>query len=151
MSWQEELAGILLDLAPDAFERLCQRLLRELGFAEVKVTGKAGDGGIYGFGMVRIAGIISLPVVFQCKRYRSAVGPGIVRDFRGAMGGRADRGVILTTSVFTREAEREATRDGVAHIDLIDGESLIEKLRETGLGVRAVEGAEVDPEFFQSL
>ena len=152
-SWRETLSAALLSMTPDAFERLCQRLLRESGFIEVHVTGRSGDGGIDGRGIIRLAGMISFPVVFQCKRYTNNVAAGTVRDFRGAMAGRADRGLILTTGGFTGDAQKEATRDGVPPIDLIDGELLMDRLKELELGVsvRTVEVVEVDRGFFDSI
>lgn len=152
-SWRERLLGTLRNMPPDSFERLCQRLLRESGFIEVEVTGRPGDGGIDGRGVIRFAGLISFPVLFQCKRYSSNVGPAIVRELRGAMQGRADRGLILTTSGFTRDAHQEATRDGVPPIDLIDGELLMDKLRELKLGVstRMIEEITVDTGWFNSI
>ncbi len=150
-SWRETLSAVLLSMPPDAFERLCQRLLRESGFIEVAVTGKSGDGGIDGRGIIRLAGMISFPVVFQCKRFTNNVSAGTVRDFRGAMAGRADRGLILTTGGFTRDAEKEATRDGVPPIDLIDGELLMDRLEELELGVRTVKVVKVDKGFFDSI
>ena len=152
-SWREDLLNTLQNMPPGAFERLCQRLLRESGFIEVEVTGKSGDGGIDGHGIIRLAGLISFPVLFQCKRYSGSVGASVVRDFRGAMVGRAEKGLILTTGGFTKEAQREATRDGATPIDLIDGELLMDKMKELKLGVSAkmVEVVEVDKDWFASI
>lgn len=152
-SWQEELIEELQKIKPDAFERLCQRLLRELGFQNVEVTGKTNDGGIDGKGMLRIGGILSFHVIFQAKRYKGSVSPSIVRDFRGAMVGRADKGLIITTGSFTREAKKEASRDGATPIDLIDGNDLAEKLKELKLGidVELIEKVNVKKEWFNSL
>lgn len=152
-TWRETLSSILLNIPPDAFERLCQRVLRESGFTEVRVTGRSGDGGIDGHGVIRLAGLISFPVIFQCKRYKGSVPPNVVRDFRGAISGRSDKGLIITTGRFTGDAEREATRDGVSPIDLIDGKLLMDKLKELGLGVNArmVEVVEVDTDWFASI
>ncbi len=127
--------------------------MRESGFTQVDVTGKSGDGGIDGTGIARINGILSFRVVFQCKRYRGSVGAGEIRDFRGAMQGRADKGLFITTGHFTRDALKEATRDGAIAIDLVDGEHLAEKLAELSLGVRIerVETYVVDEEWFNSL
>ena len=152
-SWREDLLDTLRNILPDAFERLCQRLLRESGFIEVEVTGKSGDGGIDGHGIIRLAGLISFPVLFQCKRYSGSVGASVVRDFRGAMVGRAEKGLILTTGGFTKEAQREATRDGATPIDLIDGELLMDKMKELKLGVSAkmVEVVEVNKDWFASI
>ena len=153
IDWREELLALLLQIPPSSFERLCQRLLRESGFIEVEVTGRSGDGGIDGNGIIRIAGLISFPVLFQCKRYQNNVVPNAVRDFRGAMIGRADKGLFITTGGFTLEARREATRDGAPPIDLIDGELLAEKLKELKIGIRTkmVEQVEIDTDWFKSL
>ena len=135
-SWREDLLETLLGMPSDVFERLCQRLLRESGFIGVVVTGRSGDGGIDGRGVIRVAGLISFKVAFQCKRYQGNIGPSIVRDFRGAMIGRSDRGLLISSGGFTREAWTESTRDGAPPIDLIDGDLLVEKLKELKLGVR---------------
>jgi restriction system protein len=89
--WKEQLLEALLAVSPDAFERLARRLLREAGFISATVTGKSGDGGIDGIGVYRLS-LVSFPVFFQCKRYKGSVGAGAVRDFRGAMSGRGDKG-----------------------------------------------------------
>ena len=132
--WRDQLLTVLKAMDPAAFERLCQRLLRESGFVKVEVTGKSGDGGIDGVGVLRM-NLISFQVLFQCKRYAGAVSSPTVRDFRGAMQGRADKGLIITTGSFTADARREATRDGAPAIDLVDGELLCELLKERRLGV----------------
>jgi restriction system protein len=136
LSWREELMNVLLKLDPAAFERLVQRLLRESGFIQVEVTGRSGDGGIDGKGILRLGDLLSFHVIFQCKRYHGSVSAAQVRDFRGAMVGRADKGLLITTGNFTKDAVREATRDGAPAIDLVDGDQLVEKLRELGLGVQ---------------
>jgi len=136
VTWQGELLDTLLEMDPSAFERLVQRLLRESGFIQVEVTGRSGDEGIDGKGIMRLGGLLSFHVIFQCKRYRGSVTVSQVRDFRGAMVGRADKGLLITTGNFTKDAMREATRDGAPAIDLIDGDQLIDKLRELGLGVK---------------
>lgn len=136
LSWREELMNVLLKMDPAAFERLVQRLLRESGFIQVEVTGRSGDGGIDGKGIMRLGGLLSFHVIFQCKRYHGSVSAAQVRDFRGAMVGRADKGLLITTGNFTKDAVREATRDGAPAIDLVDGDQLVEKLRELALGVQ---------------
>jgi len=147
-SWQAALLGILRNMEPAAFERLCQRLLREHGFTRVEVTGRTGDGGIDGTGVLRV-NLLSFHVNYQCKRYAGTVGPGSIRDFRGALAGRADKGLFITTGRFTREAEREAIREGAMAIDLIDGERLCVLLKEKGLGV--VTKTAPDQAFFDAL
>ncbi|HEY9874741.1 MAG TPA: Mrr restriction system protein, partial [Candidatus Obscuribacterales bacterium] len=94
LAWHQQLHKILLLLEPSAFERLAQRLLRESGFIQVQVTGKSGDGGIDGVGIARISGFLSFHVLFQCKRYQGAVTASQIRDFRGAMQGRTDKGLF---------------------------------------------------------
>lgn len=151
--WKEKLLNVLYEITPAAFERLAQRLLRESGFFQVEVIGKAGDGGIDGKGIVRVSGLLSFHVIFQCKRYKGSVTPSQIRDFRGAMQGRADKGLFITTGTFTREAIKEATRDGAPPIDLIDGETLCEKLKELSLGVetKQIETVEIRSEWFNGL
>lgn len=151
--WQDELSELLLSMPPDTFERLCQRILRESGFVQVEVTGQTGDGGIDGKGVLRINGLISFYVYFQCKRYSGSIGPDKIRDFRGAVVGRADKSLFVTTGTFTRAAKEEATRDGAPPIDLIDGEMLVEKIKELGLGVdvKTEEVVDINKDWFKSI
>jgi restriction system protein len=152
--WKEKLYGILTQkLAPAAFERLVQRLLRESGFTHVEITGRSGDGGIDGRGIARMHGLLSFHVLFQCKRYKGAVGPGEIRDFRGAMVGRADKGLFITTGTFTPAAVKEATRDGAPPTDLLDGSDVADKLRELSLGVRIenIEVVRIEEQWFESV
>lgn len=152
--WREELYHILIkEITPDAFERLTQRLLRESGFVQVEVTGRTGDGGIDGKGIARINGFMSFHVIFQCKKYQGSVSAGDIRDFRGAMVGRADKGLFITTGTFTTAAIKEATRDGAPPIDLVDGEQLAEKLKEFQLGVKTemIEKVTVEKDWFSNL
>jgi restriction system protein len=153
-TWKERLLEQLMNMAPDAFERLARRLLREADFDSVNVTGQSGDGGIDGLGVYRL-GLVSFPVFFQCKRYRGSVRPSAVRDFRGAMAGRGDKGLLITTGSFTSDAKKEATRDGAPPIDLIDGDRLCDLLKKYDLGVRTttrtVEDVTIDAAFFGEI
>lgn len=149
--YREEVLETMLGLPPAGFERLAQRLLRESGFTQVVVTGQSGDGGIDGFGILQVNPLVSFKVLFQCKRYAKSVAPSQVRDFRGAMSGRADKGIIITTGTFTQEAKREATRDGAPPIELIDGEKLIDMLEKLELGLKAVTTYEVEHAFFNEF
>lgn len=146
--YRGEIIELLLKLPPSGFERLSQRLLREAGFIQVVVTGSSGDGGIDGYGTLQINPLVSFKVLFQCKRYAKSVSPSHVRDFRGAMAGRADKGIIITTGTFTAEARREASRDGVPPIELIDGEKLVDMLEHLELGLKPVTTYEIDESFF---
>ena len=149
--WRERVSEILHNLDPYAFEKLAQRLLRECGFSDVEVTKKSGDGGIDGTGKLRINGIFSFNVAFQCKRYKGQVGAPQIRDFRGSLGTNIEKGVLITTGAFTREAKEEASSEGKRLIDLMDGEELINKLAEYGIGLNEVKSYEVDEEFFNTL
>ena len=155
LEWRDKLRASLSEMQPSAFERLFQRVLRESGFTQVDVTGRSGDGGIDGIGVMRIGGFLSFRVLFQCKRYKGSIGAGTVRDFRGAMVGRTDKGLIVTTGNYTPAATREATRDGAPEIDLVDGEQLIDKLKELELGVKTEEVVServtVNPDFFANI
>ncbi len=152
--WKDALLDTLLKMSPTAFERLAQRLLRESGFSSAVVTGRTGDGGIDGLGVYQIS-LLSFPVFFQCKRYSGSVGAPAVRDFRGAMAGRGDKGLLITTGTFTSDAQNEAKRDGAPPIDLIDGNRLCELLKENSIGVttteRVVEDVKVEGDYFASL
>lgn len=152
--WKQQLHVLLTQkLSPAAFERLVQRVLRESGFTQVEVTGRSGDGGIDGRGIARVHGLMSFHVLFQCKRYKGSVSAGEMRDFRGAMMGRADKGLFITTGTFSPAAVKEATRDGAPPIDLLDGTELAEKLRELGIGVltKLVQVYSVDEAWFLNI
>ena len=149
--WREQISEILQNMNPYAFEKLSQRLLRECGFSEVEVTKKSGDGGIDGVGKLRINGIFSFNVAFQCKRYKGQVGAPEIRDFRGSLGTNIEKGVLITTGVFTNAAKEEASSEGKRLIDLMDGNEFINKLAEYGIGLRAITSYEVDEDFFNSI
>jgi restriction system protein len=150
--YRAKLLAVLRSLPPAGFERICQRLLRENGFQQVVVTGRAGDGGIDGHGVLEINPLVTFKVLFQCKRYGDRpVTPSQVRDFRGAMQGRADKGLILTTGGFTSEARKEATRDGVPPIELVDSEKLISMFARAELGLRPIQTFEVEDHFFDEF
>jgi len=151
--WKDGLLAVITDqVKPDAFERLAQRILRESGFVKVEVTGRSGDGGIDGVGVLRVS-LLSFQVYFQCKRYKGSVSAGAIRDFRGAMVGRTDKGLFITTGTFTADAKKEATRDGAPAIDLIDGDLLCELLKNLKLGVAIsmIEDVSIDPEWFGKI
>ncbi len=146
-----QVIDALMQLSPSGFEAFAQRLLRESGFQGVTVTGRSGDGGIDGNGILEVNPLVSFKVLFQCKRYSGSVSAGAVRDFRGAMMGRADKGIILTTGTFTSDARREAVRDGVPPIELVDGEKLVDMLESLELGLEPVRAYRVDQTFFDDF
>jgi len=149
--YKSELLALIKSLPPNGFERLCQRVLRESGFQEVVVTGKTGDGGIDGIGVLQVNPFVSFNVLFQCKRYQGSVTPSQVRDFRGAMAGRADKGIMMTTGTFTVEAKKEARRDGATPIELVAGEDLVKLFEDLELGLLPRRTFEVDRKFFEEF
>lgn len=149
--WRKRLTEVLLNMDPYGFERLSQRLLRECGFSQVVVTKKSGDGGIDGTGKLRINGIFSFNVAFQCKRYKSVVGAAEIRDFRGSLTTDIEKGVFITTGTFSKAAREEASNPGKQQIDLIDGEDFISKLAEYEIGLKEIKDYEIDEEFFKTI
>jgi restriction system protein len=150
-SYRKKLLEVLLGLSPSGFERLCQRLLRESGFEQVIVTGRSGDGGIDGQDILQVNPFVSFKVLFQCKRYTGAVSVSQVRDFRGAMMGRADKGIILTTGTFTSDAQKEAVRDGVPPIELVHGDKLLDMFENLELGLTPRKTYDIDFHFFKEF
>ncbi len=150
-SWRKKLHEVITNMDPYGFERLSQRLLRECGFTQVEVTKKSGDGGIDGTGKLRINGIFSFNIAFQCKRYQGVVGSGDIRDFRGSLTTNIEKGVFITTSSFSKSAIEEASSPGKQQIDLIDGEEFISKLAEFGIGVHEIKDYEIDEDFFAKI
>jgi restriction system protein len=151
IGYRDQVLDLIKTLPPAGFEKLCQAILREAGFTEIFVTGRSGDQGIDGHGTLQINPLVSFKVLFQCKRYKESVSPANVRDFRGAMAGRADKGIILTTGSFTVEARREGSRDGVPPIELIDGVKLVDMLEGMELGLLPVKSFVVDGAFFNKF
>ncbi len=149
-NWRHALLTKLKSMDPSAFERLSQRLLREAGFVKVEVLGKPSDGGIDGVGVIRV-NLVSFKVYFQCKRHKGSISASAIRDFRGSIDGRSDKGIFITTGTFTAQANNEATRDGAVAIDLIDGDRLCDLLKQYELGVhtKTIEQVRIDNAFFE--
>jgi restriction system protein len=147
-AFRGEMTRMLQSLTPVGFERLCQRILREVGFEQVVVTGRSGDGGIDGYGTLRINRLVADRVLFQCKKHAKQVSPSYIREFRGSMAARADRGIFLATSTFSAEAKREAAREGAAPIEMVDLDAMISLLTDLGLGVIPRTVFTVDHSFF---
>lgn len=149
--WRKTLYNVLVKMNPYSFEKLTQRLLRECGFEDVHVTKKSGDGGIDGTGKLKMNGMVSFNVAFQCKRYQGAVGAPEIRDFRGSLTSSIEKAIFITTGTFTKQAVEEASNPGKAPIDLIDGEEFISKLAEYEIGVKGIKDYEVDESFFENI
>lgn len=149
--WKAKLIEVLHNMDPWGFERLAQRLLRECGFTQVQVTKKTGDGGIDGTGKLKINGIFSFNVAFQCKRYKGSVSAGDIRDFRGSLATNIEKGVFITTGSFTKAAREEASEQGKQQIDLIDGDEFMNKLAEYNIGLKEVKSYDIDENFFRNI
>jgi restriction system protein len=147
----ESFLRVLKSLSPNGFERLSMRLLREAGFERVSVTGRSNDGGIDGVGVLQLNDLVSFNVVFQCKKWEGSVPPKEIRDLRGAMAGRAEKGIFLTTSSFTSNARAEAERPGAAPIELVDGEKLFEMFKRYELGLKPRTVFDIDVAFFEQF
>ncbi len=152
-SWKERLSGILKGMNPYAFEHLSQRLLRECGFTDVKVTKRSGDGGIDGTGKLLINGIFSFSVAFQCKRYNGTVGAPQIRDFRGSLDSNIEKGVLITTGIFSQDAKREASAPGKKQIDLMDGDMFMDKLAEYQIGLKEIiiKDYDINTKYFEEI
>lgn len=142
------LLELLKKVTPEGFEQICARLLRESGFEKVTVTGRPKDEGIDGIGILQVNPFVSFKVLFQCKRYQGSVSRAQVGDFRNAMIGRADKGIIMTTGTFSADARKEADRDGAPPVELVDGEKLVEMFENAGLGLKPKTVYDVDHAFF---
>lgn len=142
------LLEVLQSITPTGFEHICKRLLREHGFENVVVTQSSHDSGIDGYGTLELNPFVSIKVLFQCKRYKGTVSRAQVGDFRNAMIGRAEKGIIMTTGIFSEDAKREASRDGAPPIELIDGKKLVDLFEKVELGVKPKTIYEVEYSFF---
>jgi len=147
-----DLLEILRGLSPVGFEKVCRELLRESGFENVEITGGTADGGIDGYGTLEINPFVSFKVLFQCKRYsaKNTVSRAQVGDFRNAMIGRAEKGIIITTSSFTNAARQEAAREGAPPIELVDSKKLVEMFQRVELGVIKKTVFSVDLHYFEN-
>ena len=143
------LLEVLQSVTPNGFEHICKRLLREHGFENVYVTKASHDGGIDGYGTLELNPFVSMKVLFQCKRYKGTVSRAQIGDFRNAMIGRAEKGIILTTGTFSEDAKREASREGAPQVELIDGKKLVELFEKVELGLKPKVIYEVDYNFFE--
>ena len=150
-TWRQRVFDIIMKMDPYAFERLTQRVLRESGFTDVEVTKRSGDGGIDGYGKLKINGVISFNIAFQCKRYQGTVGAPEIRDFRGSLTKNIEKGLFVTTGTFSSSAKDEAANIGKQQIDLVDGEALLDMLAEYSIGLKEVKDYEVDEEYFTKI
>lgn len=147
------LIDVLRQLSPSGFEKVCRELLRESGFENVEITGRGADNGIDGYGTLELNPFVSFKVLFQCKRYKEdqSVSRAQVGDFRNAMIGRAEKGILITTSSFSNAAIKEANREGAPPVELIDGEKLVKMFERAELGVTKKTIFTVDLTYFEKF
>lgn len=150
-SWRDKLLEFLQNMDPQSFQNICNQVLNRSGFRQVQITNRAGNGDILGSGALRV-NLVSFHILFQFKRSATPIDDAEIRDFRGAMIGRAEKGLFVTTGKFTDSASQEALRNGAPVIDLINGIEFCDLLRDLELGVstKLSEVIEVDPEYFRN-
>jgi restriction system protein len=158
VSLRDALADDLLDrvrgCSPKFFESIVVRLLVAMGYGGTladagQAIGRTGDGGIDGIIKEDMLGLDVVCV--QAKRWEATVGSPVVREFSGSMDAiRARKGVIITTSNFSRDAV-EFTQKSERKIVLIDGKKLAELMIDHNVGVTSVRSFSIkraDSDFF---
>jgi restriction system protein len=152
VDWQVQLKEILWSLSDQGFEHLCAAIMTANGLDQIKVTGKSGDKGIDGMGLMYLDGasLVSIRVAWQCKRYTTgSVRSMEVRNFRGSMDHKTDHGIIFTTSTFTPDAMAESVDLGKTPIRLVPLDQLIQTLKDLKLGVGPAPEHVIDASFFE--
>jgi restriction endonuclease Mrr len=134
---REALLDYMHEMDPSAFERLVGLVLVGLGYRDVEVTGRTGDRGIDVTAEYDLHGASSIPTIVQAKRWSGSVGGDTVRELRGAMTV-SQRGLLVITSRFTKEALIEANSDGKTPIGLIDGATLVDLMIEHNIGTTQI-------------
>lgn len=132
---RERMLAHLHEITPPAFEQLVGALLAQIGFEDVEVTGRSGDGGLDVQAELTVGGITRVKTAIQVKRWKHNVSGKTVRELRGALV--ADqRGLVITTSDFTRDAITEASAPSKVPISLVTGEKLVTLLVDNQIGVK---------------
>jgi restriction system protein len=131
----------VLQASPTFFEHLVIELLVAMryggSYADAAAVGKSGDGGIDGIIKEDRLGLESIYV--QAKRWKTTVGRPDVQQFAGALHGKhARKGVMITTSTFSRDAI-EYVKTLPTTIVLVDGVQLSGYMIEFGVGVSDIE------------
>jgi restriction system protein len=135
VAFRTQVADQLKCLTSAEFELFSMRLLEAYGFEEMKVTKKSRDGGIDGYGILKV-GLASLKVAFQSKRWKKTpVGRPDISQFRGDIQGRYEQGYFFTTSVFTQEAQSASFQTGAVPIILVDCNLILDLMIEKKLGI----------------
>lgn len=125
----------LKSLEPASFEIFCKNLLAAYGFQDVNVTRLCKDGGIDGFGKLKL-GFSYLNVAFQCKKWiKGTIGRPHINQFRGDIQGQYELGLFFTTANFSTDAENNSSKPGAVPIALYNGNAIVDIMLEKGLGV----------------
>lgn len=136
--YDEKFRGQLLEklyeLTPKQFENFAERLLTAYGFIKVTVTNISSDGGIDGYGKLKL-GLASMNVAFQCKKWEGNIGRPEIDKFRGAIQGEYEQGIFFTTSDFTTGATEASLKKGAVPIILLNGQVIVDLMIQKGLGV----------------
>lgn len=155
-AWKADLLETIRSMEYKAFERLAKRMLSKLGFDDIDIIGQSNDKGIDLQGVLRDtdSGVVISRVFVQCKRYSESniVGPSTIRDFQGALHNKGPSaiGIFITSGRYTKGA-REAVRDGMNVIDLVDGKKLVKMLKKTRLGIKIRKVVEIEKSYFSEI
>jgi len=131
---RQSLHKQLQKMDPFEFEELIARLLAEIGFEDIEVTKRAGDGGIDVRGTLVVGEVIRTKMAVQVKKWKKNVQAPTVQQVRGSLGAH-EQGLIITTSDFSKGAGIEAARVDAVPVALMNGEQLVALLVANGIGV----------------
>ncbi|MDR6462679.1 restriction endonuclease [Chryseobacterium sediminis] len=137
-AFKKEMLQQLGAIEPSDFEEFCRQLLIAYGFKNMKVTQKSRDGGIDGYGELKI-GIATMQVAFECKRWITTVGRPKISQFRGDIQGKYQQGIFFTTSKFSSDAKSASLQVGAVPIILIDGNGIVDLMMDKEFGVEKIE------------
>ena len=127
----------LKKMTPVAFEAFGREILDGYGFENTQVTAISKDGGIDGFGRLKV-GLAFLNVAFQCKRWKNTTiqRPEIDR-FRGTAQGSYEQGIFFTTSTFSKGAIDASIKSGAIPIVLLDGLAIVDLMIQRKIRVES--------------
>jgi restriction system protein len=132
---RKKLLGSIRKMEAKRFEELAGLLLTALGFNEVEVTGRSGDGGIDVTGTLVVGNTIRTRMAVQVKRWTRNVQAPTVQQVRGSLGTH-DRGLIITTSDFSAGARKEARRPNAVPVALMNGEQVVDLMMQNDIGIK---------------
>lgn len=123
-------------LSPGAFEIFARQLLDAYGFEDTHVTRVSRDGGIDGYGKLKV-GLAHLKVAFQCKRWKTGkIHRTEIDKFRGAAQGAFEQGIFFATTSFSQGAIKASIKGGAVPIVLLDAGAILNLMMEKKLGIQ---------------